>query len=749
MIQLTNIRKTYTMKDHDIHALKDVNLSLDSTGFVFIVGPSGCGKTTLLNIIGGLDHPDEGSLFLNDVHTDDYTESNWNDYRNQSIGFVFQSFYLIPHLSILENVMMPLKLAGFDTEQQIEKAKAALKSVHLESLSHHKPNQLSGGQQQKAAIARALVNEPKIILADEPTGSLDHQSTLEIMTILKEISKDRLVLMVTHHEQLSKSYGDRIITMDDGSIMNDHVMKDEHHSVDKSVSNTLSKMSLSVSFMLSFKNLMKRWYRTLLIILAASIGMLGMTLVIAVAYGFDSFIELRKTETLNAFPIRVERVSAVIPFFDEKYQPNLPLFGEDDVVYPRNIQYEFQTINTLTEDYYDHVKQMDDSLYDSIHYNFGTHHWFGINTSEIHLTDDTFLQLPVDSSYLNTYFDLLEGRLPDDSKNEIVVIVDRYNRMSKDVVEKLGLSTQNSLSFEDFLSLDIKWLPNNAFYEFDGTYFREKDKEDAYQHALSLDIDVVGILRIKEDFSLDLLNAGFYYTKHLGDVMLNAASTSHIVAAQMLTLNSVLDGSSFSSSSEKESFLRELGYGTYPIAYTIYSRSFEDKDVIMSYLKSYNNDIPINDQIEPLDVAGIGLSTMRVAIDATTTILLVFSGISLLISNLMIGIMSYTSVIERTKEIGILRAIGARRKDIGMIFYAEALLIGFFAGVLGIILSYALIPLLNIYLFNITDISSLSKLPFVYALLLILMSTLLTSLFSILPARIASYKDPILCLRNE
>jgi putative ABC transport system permease protein len=750
MITLKNISKIYQMENHSVEALRGVDLFFDQTGFVSIVGPSGCGKTTLLNIIGGLDHPTQGSLMIKETDTKDFKDSDWNSYRNAHVGFVFQSFYLIPHLSILENVMMPLKLAGLSAEEQEIRAVKALQSVKLESFIHHRPNQLSGGQQQRASIARALVNEPDIILADEPTGSLDHQSSVEVMNILKEISATRLVLMVTHNEALSQTYSDRILTMSDGLIISDIRLHEKNTS---SATNTLhlnsSKMSIKTSFMLSLSNLRKRLYRTILIVLAASIGIMGMTLVIAVASGFDHFIELRKTETLNAFPIRVERVSAVVPFFDEMYQPNLPLFSNDDIIYPRNIQYEFQTINTLTPDYYDHVQLMDSSLYDSIYYNFGETHQFAVSNDGVKSVDDVFTELPVNASYLSSYFDLLDGRMPDDSKNEMVVVVDRYNRLSKDLVEKLGFSSSDLLSFDNLLSLEVKWLPNDIFYSFVGMYYQENDLVQTYQDTQSSTIPIVGIIRIKDDFNLDLLNTGFYYTSVLGNQMREDAAASMIVSDQFSTNNSVFGGLTFSTSAEKTSFLRGLGFSTYPIAYTIYSKSFEDKDEIMRYLRLYNAFVDINDQVEPLDIAGIGLSTMRIAIDATTVILLAFSLISLFISNLMIGIMTYTSVIERTKEIGILRAIGARKQDVGVIFYAETLCIGLLSGLLAIILSYVLIPVLNIFLESTTDIPHLSRLPLLYALGLIILSTLLTSISGIIPARIASKKDPILCLRNE
>lgn len=750
MITFTNITKEYHVEEHTIKALQQVTFSLGETGFVSILGPSGCGKTTLLNLMGGLDHPTSGSMTIHGIATENFDEHAWNNYRNRDVGFVFQSFFLIPHLTILENVMLPLKLAGLSPDEQKNRSLEVLKSVGLEHHIHHRPNQLSGGQQQRSAIARALVTEPKMILADEPTGSLDHQASIEIMEILKEISSSRLVVMVSHNQKLSSIYSDRILTMEDGKIVSDEYIHplNEKKSNSNELSITHAKMSFVTAFKLSISNLRKRFYRTLLMVLAASIGVLGMTLVLAVSSGFDRFLELRKTETLNAFPIRVERVSAVVPFFDDKYKPNLPLFSDEQILYPSNIQYEFTTINTLTPEYYTYVKNMDPSIYRHIHYNFGTTQSFlAIHQDSYYLTSDTFDELTVDSSYLNNHFDLLAGKLPDDQKNEAVIVVDRYNRLSKELVQNLGFSGQDEIAFDTLLSLDIKWIPNNFLYQFDGAYYLKKN---TFQDDLInlVDVDIVGVIRIQDKYNLDLLHSGIYYTEHLGNLIRENAKDSDVVQAQMSSSTSVLNGSSLTAQT-KETLLRSLGYGTYPVSYAIYSNTFDHKDDIIHYLRAYNDTVSNLYQIEPLDIAGIGLSTMRIAIDSMTIILIVFSGISLLISNLMIGIMTYTSVIERTKEIGVLRAIGARKKDVGRIFYAETLVVGFFSGLLGVILTYALLPLFNLFLEDLTTIKQIGYLPIYFAFGLVVINTLITSLSGIVPAQIASNKDPISCLRNE
>jgi putative ABC transport system permease protein len=751
MITLKQVSKKYPMKDYVVHALDDVSLSIEDRGFVSIVGPSGCGKTTLLNLLGGLDHPSSGSITLDDIDTNDYDDSQWNSYRNQQVGFVFQSFYLIPHLNILENVMLPLKLAGKSIHEQQQRAAKLLEKVGLKDKLIHLPSQLSGGQQQRVAIARALVLEPKIILADEPTGSLDQRTSLEIMELLQEISQTRLVLMVTHHTALARQYANRMVFIEDGKIVDDQLIKPLN---DVSVSPRehvleQSKMSFVTACRLSYLNLKKRLYRTLLMVLAASIGIMGMTLVLAVASGFDQFLSLRKSETLNAFPIRVEKIGVVVPFFDEKYQPNLPAFAEDSVAYPRNIQYEFQTMNTLTPEYYAHVQGLDQHLYTHIHYDFGTKQHFGLwNDGVFYQPESVIQELEINFTYLNENFDLLSGSFPQDDQMEAVIVLDRYNRLSKDIAQSLGYTGDSPISFTSLLGLDLKWLPNDLVYTPSGTVFMKKPLVNVMNDPESSKIPVVGVVRIKEKFNLDYLRSGLYYNEFTGQMLRENAAQSLIVEAQLLSQTSVLDGSSLSHT-QRENLLRDLGYAAYPIGYTIYSSNFDHKDLIMSYLRSYNDQVSINEAIEPLDIAGIGLSTMRVAIDSMTIILLVFSGISLLISNLMIGIMTYTSVIERTKEIGILRSIGARKRDVGYIFYAETLFIGFFSGVFGVVMSYSLMPLLNLFLKQITSIPSLTRLHPLLGIGLILMSTLLTSLSGIIPAHIASNKDPILCLRNE
>jgi|GEM_PF-339353 len=751
MIELLHLHKHYPMDGHTVHALNDLTLSLPKKGFVFIVGPSGCGKTTLLNVIGGLDHPTSGQVIVDGVDTKNYDDKMWNVYRNRRVGFVFQSFYLIPHLTILENVMLPMQLAGIPDDVQHEKAFELLMKLGLSEFLLHKPNQLSGGQQQRAAIARALIMEPDMILADEPTGSLDHQSTDDIMHLLKEISQERLVLMVTHHQKLAEIYHDRLVTIEDGYVASDTKRSVDQAEVIKHMDSKkdVTRMSWWTSLQLSYRNLFKRFYRTLLMVLASSLGIMGITLVLGVASGFDRYLELRKTETLNAFPIRVEKMSVVIPFFDEKYQPNLPVFSDVGVAYPRNIQYEFQTVNTLTEDYYEHVLGMDSSTYNHIHYDFDIQQQFAvINNGTIYDPLSVIQELDVNKTYIETNFDLLHGRLPEDENMEAIVIVDRYNRLAKDVAQSIGFSGDVPINFAELTQLSLLWIPNDIIYAYNGTYYSKRVLNTVINEDEVLPISIVGVFRIKEKFNLDYLRTGVYYMEHVGTMMREDAQSSSIVHAQKMSQSSVLDGSLLSTL-QHENILRDLGYATYPTSYTIYSASFEQKDTIMRYLRSYNDTVSINDAVEPLDIAGIGLSTMRIAIDSTTVILLVFSFLSLVISNLMIGIMTYTSVIERTKEIGILRAIGARQEDVGHIFYAETCIVGFFSGLIGVLLGYAFMPLINIILAGLTTIPNVSYLHPLFGISLILLSTLFTSLAGIIPARIASNKDPMLCLRNE
>ena len=750
MIKLLNVYKEYITEDEKITALSDINLDLEVSGFVSIVGPSGCGKTTLLNMIGGLDQPTSGDLYFNNQNTKSYADPDWDTYRNQKIGFVFQHYYLIPHLNIISNIALPLSIAGYSQEESMVRAKEILITVGLKDKLYKKPNQLSGGQQQRASIARALINNPKIILADEPTGSLDYESSLEIMELLKHISKDRLVVMVTHNMKLASDYSNQIITLDSGILVDKKL--NLPISTSKLKDNTdekSSKMSFMTSFKLSFLNLVKRRFRTILTSLAASIGVIGITLVLAVAFGYNRFVESRKTETLNAFPIQVDRISLVVPLFDESYRPNLNAFPDDEIAYPRNIQYEFQTINTLTPAYFEYVKNMNPEIYEHVHYNYKIQSNFVIDNDGVIVDPGTIIkELDVSEAYISENFEIIKGKMIDLDSFEAVITLDRYNRLSKDIAQSLGFNGDDPISFDELLGLKLKWIPNDVMYTFNGATYSKNLIEDVYDSNEAIEIEIVGIVRIQEKFNIDYLRTGVFYSTHLASHILSDSKNSDIVVSQLSSNTNVIDNTVLTQTT-KDTALRNLGYGTYPLAYVFYSKTFSDKDLIMDYLKAYNDTVSINQAIEPLDLAGIGLATMRSAIDSVTVILIVFSGIALLISNLMIGIMTYTSVIERTKEIGILRSIGARKKDIGNIFYSETLMIGIFSGTLGIVLSYLLIPLLNIMLKSMTLIDNLAYLFFPYALLLVLINILLTSLSGIIPAHIASNKDPILCLRNE
>ncbi len=749
MILIQDVTKIYTTYGDHVEALKNITLELPKTGFLCIVGPSGCGKTTLLNLLGGLDQPSSGTIYLSGVDTQNFDDASWNAYRNQEVGFVFQNYFLIPHLNILKNIELPLAIAGYSKEKRTEIAKEQIHLLGIDSKAYKKPQHLSGGQQQKAAIARALVLNPKIILADEPTGSLDHDAAINIMEILKEISRKRLVVMVTHQLELAKKYATRIIEMKDGTIIHDENNPIEQEKQIKKLALKPAHMKFSTSFFLSFHNLIQRKYRTLLTTLSASIGIMGMLLVLSVAFGFNRYIESRKQETLNAFPIKIERISFVVPFFDKNYIPNLPVFPDDDIIYPRNIQYEFQTINTLTATYYTHVLSMDPNLYDYIHYDFRLKSNFAVENQGIYTDPQDYIkQVEVNHDYMMKNFDILKGHIPEDTALSALLVLDRYNRLSKDIAQALGFSGDDPIGFDELMDLSIKWIPNQVMYTKVGSLYQKNLLSSVISDPLVLSIPIAGIVRIKDTFELDYLKSGIYYTTGVTDMILADSLASNIVSDQISSNQSVLDGQPLNIA-QKDTLLRNIGYATYPQAYAIYSSSFEDKDRIVRYLKSYNDTVSINQAIEPLDLAGIGLATMRTAIDSTTLILIVFSGISLLISNLMIGIMTYTSVIERTKEIGMLRAIGARKKDVRNIFYSETLMIGFASGVIAIIFAYLLMPLLNLLLEDITTIPKMTYLNFIIALFMLLVSMALTGLSGIIPAHIASKKDPITALKND
>lgn len=751
MIELKHISKSYLTKDETVQALKDVSLELPDRGLISIIGPSGCGKTTLLNILGGLDHPDDGHMFVHDINTHTFKALDWDRYRNNSVGFVFQHYHLMAHLNVLQNLELPLLIGDrYDADARRRLVQKVLELVGLSDKLFKHPHQLSGGQQQKIAIARALIKNPDILIADEPTGSLDEASSKDVLALLKEISKTKLVVVVTHQVDLAKTYSDQIIHLAYGAIERVDTIKDlpsETSANELDMHGHIGMPYLSI-VKLSILNLWMQRFKVLLLGLIASIGMMGIGLVVATSYGFDDYIETQKEATLNSFPIRVDAFSLVVPMVNERFQPNMPILPDVDLVYPRNLQYEFVSTNQLTESYYTHVQGIDPGLVDHIFYDFRLNPGFVYRYDNIYGRLDLGIgELDMSEAYVQANYDIVSGRMFD-APFELIVVLDRYQRIGKDLMMTLGFDGNQAISFDELLALDIKYIPNDILYIDNGTQYQQAALDVSHQSNSAISMPVVGIVRLNNPELFDLIKPGLYYRTDTTEAILESASNSAIVIDQIASSQHVMTLESLNSS-QKDNFLRRLGYATFPIAYTIIPKDFDDKDAIMDYLIAYNETVDTFDAIEPLDLAGIGLATVRQGLDAITFILYIFAGISLIISNVMIGMMTYQSVLKRQREIGVLKSMGMRRLDIGRLFYSESIIIGLLSSMIAIGLVFAILPLLNHVIFNLTGLEQIAHLNVTLVLMILLVHLMFSSITGWIPAQLASKKDPVVCLRVE
>lgn len=791
-LRLTDITKTYRGGEN-VQVLKGISLEFRENELVSILGPSGCGKTTLLNIVGGLDRYDSGDLLLGDLSTKKFKDSDWDAFRNCSIGFVFQNYNLIAHQTVLQNVEIALTLSGISSSEAKQRAKEALKSVGLESQMKKKPNQLSGGQMQRVAIARAIVNNPDIILADEPTGALDSHTSVQVMEILKEISKTKLVIMVTHNGELAEKYSSRVIHLLDGEVQSDSnpIFKDgttvkinEVSQVsDKKLKLKKTSMSLMTAASLSFKNLLTKRGRTIITSIAGSIGIIGVALVLALSTGLTSYMNKMQSDTLSGFPITISKGVQVIQMGPGSDNGNGSMlndsdeegkFTNDNIIYSvDNTKNTKQHTNVLTQDFCDYVSKIQSALPDSVNavsYSRGV----GINllakggdSVVKYATTSTGAQrnsklywqeMPDNQDSILSMYDLIgEGsRLPA-SKNEVAIVVDEYNKLDAAFFEKMGISTTDSnFKLTDFIGKAIlKVVPNNGFYTKDSdglfTAASASQYDDLYTNADGEQLTITGILRIKESSSQasGYLSSGLVYTTALTDYILNNAQKSEISIAQSGSDKDVLLNVPFINDAAKEQSLINLGIDTKPTAISIYPKDFNGKDAIKQYLDKYNENKSQDDQVVYSDLAETIGSAVGTMIDTVSYVLIGFAAISLLVSTIMIGIITYVSVLERTKEIGILRSVGARKKDISRLFNAETLIIGFAAGTLGICVSYLLTIPINIMISKLVDIDGIAQLSPVHALILILGSMMLTLIAGLFPSRMAAKKDPVVALRTE
>lgn len=797
-LKLTDITKTYHGAE-TVQALKGVSLEFRENEFVSILGPSGCGKTTLLNIIGGLDRYDSGDLNIGGLSTKDFKDADWDAYRNRSIGFVFQNYNLITHQTVLQNVEIAMTLSGVSAVERRRRAKEALESVGLGDQMRKKPNQMSGGQMQRVAIARALVNNPDIILADEPTGALDSQTSVQVMEILKKISAAKLVIMVTHNGEIAEKYSSRIIRMLDGEIHSDSnpIFKDggdkpnakkHEHIIDKK---TLKKTSMSIitASTLSFKNLITKKGRTIITSFAGSIGIIGVALVLALSTGLSGYMTQMQIESLAGMPITVNETPLSIergggngdnPLLSRA--DNTGKFTDENVLIRHDIQANIiEHRNVLTEEYFDYIGKIQTELPEAVSMvNYtraveinllakGEDSIVKFETSSKTFSngggmgamlggDLYWMEMEDNEELILSLYDLIgEGSSFPTKKNEIAIVVDEYNRIDKAFFEKLGMfSETDNYELTDFIGQTIlKVITNDAYYTMneDGLFVPAAASQYGalYENGDGVELTITGILRIKENAAslTNYLSSGIVYTTDLTDFIIENAVQSKIASAQKDSDIDVILNTPFADESNKRARLLSLGADTAPIGINIYPRDFAGKDTIKDYLDAYNVGRTETEQIVYSDIAQMMESMFGTMLNTISLVLIGFSAVSLLVSTIMIAIITYVSVLERTKEIGILRSVGARKKDISRVFNAEAIIVGLTAGLLGIGISYLLTIPINLIVSSLVGIGSIANLTLAHAGLLVLGSMTLTLIAGFIPSKMAAKKDPVEALRTE
>lgn len=779
MLELKNIKKSYKTGEFVQHALKGVSLTFDRNEFVCILGASGSGKTTLLNIIGGLDRYDSGDLIINNMSTKKFNDNLWDAYRNNCVGFIFQSYNLIGHLSVLENVEMSLTLSGVKNKK--EKALNALDRVGLKDHAYKKPNQLSGGQMQRVAIARAIVNDPEVILADEPTGALDTKTSKQIMELIKEISKEKLVIMVTHNPDLAKKYATRIIEVKDGEVISDSLPKEKYKDKNN-IEIKKTKMSFLTALKLSFNNIRTKKGRTFLTAFASSIGIIGISIILSLSNGFDKQVDIYQKNTLSNFPITISKSTMSM---DEKQMeemmgsmmPGKGDYPKDKVIYSFDINsYNMLHTNNITKEYIEYIEKLDDSLISGISFTRATNlNLLVKNGEDVKSVSTSELNMGVipkeldKEDFMMEAFDLLDGEYPKDI-TDIVLVVDSKNRVDTKILKALGLRDKDKIDFKEVLGKEIKLVFNNQYYtKYMNMFIPNTNLDDVYYNKENLTLKIVGIVRNKEDNYLGQIatsmnslgnitdtssmmssnNIGsILYKNDLVEKVISVNSSSDIVLSQSKSDNSVFTGEKLDSDS-KDNMLLYLGSKDEPFMINIYPKDFESKDKIIEYLDKYNIDKNDENKIVYNDLASTFISFGSKIMDAITVVLIAFSAVSLVVSSIMIGIITYISVLERTKEIGVLRSLGARKKDVSRVFNAETFIVGVLSGLIGVLIARLLIIPVNIILKDLTGLSNVAILDPLHALLLIVISTALTLIGGAIPANMASKKDPVIALRTE
>lgn len=932
MLRLTDIKKDYPVADGHVNALKGVSISFRKNEFVSILGASGCGKTTLLNIIGGLDKYTSGDLIINGVSTKEFGDKDWDTYRNHSIGFIFQSYHLIPHQSVLQNVELALTISGISKEERRKRAIDALDKVGLKDRIHQKPNQLSGGQAQRVAIARALINDPEIVLADEPTGALDSVTSVQIMELLKEISKDRLVIMVTHNPELAEQYSTRIIRLKDGEVIDDS----KPYSAEEEIAETSQKeepkvnkgkkksaMSVGMAFMLSLKNLLSKAKRTTMVAFAGSIGIIGVSMVLAISAGVSSYIDEMQNDMLSGYPLQVTETAIDFnALMDTASGKKVEINKLDDKIYVDSLLETLMsfnnstTTNVITENYKKYVDAMPKEYYNALVYGYGfdmsnyiytdftytkadgTKQTDNASVTAIRAiysavlkkqpdyadyadminTVNTFAQIPNNYEYILSQYDILasyngktqeltEAEIKDifNNKDSLIMVVShnafsdlnfgQYGYMTQDeflnfaykaqggeydqsVIDKYnGIYNSETGEWDENLqgtdfsffigenAHSFKWYPNDAVYsqywpvleeipresdtgeKYTISPFKYNPYSDNFAETDAIDMKVKVILQKKKDISYGCLNSGLYYTEELTEHLLTTSANSKIskyidgrdddstgvinfafnysypdpddskiihdangisiiMNLPTMSMTTMMMGSSIDMYKVP---LNLVGGTRIPKTFNVYPTDFKTKDNITAYLDKWNdgcekgtfsftdadgNTVTVEgltkgDIIKYTDTVGLIIFMVDTMIDMITIALIAFTALSLVVSTVMVGIITYVSVVERIKEIGILRAVGARKKDIKRLFNAETFIIGFAAGVVGIVVTYLLSLIINVIVGSLAGVYTIAALPVWQALIMIAVSVVLTLISGLIPAASAAKKDPVVALRTE
>lgn len=847
MLQLKNIKKNYESGEEIVKALKGINIEFRESEFVAILGPSGCGKTTLLNIIGGLDHYTSGDLIIDGISTKKYKDRDWDTYRNHRIGFVFQNYNLITHQSVLSNVELALTLSGVDKKTRRKKAIEVLEKVGLKDQMYKKPNQMSGGQMQRVAIARALVNDPDILLADEPTGALDTKTSIQIMEILKEISKDRLIIMVTHNPDLAEKYATRTINLLDGEITSDSRAYNSKKEIkEKKETGKKTSMSFMTAMNLSLNNLMTKKGRTILTAFAGSIGIIGIALILAISNGVQEYINNVEEETLTSYPLSVQEETVEIADFISSMQPSSDTEEhEEGKIYSNDVMSEMMATASASvesnnlEAFKSYIESDDTNIKDytsaiSYSYNLNLQIYKDDNEEIIQVNPNTVLDElgmsmnEMQSAFMSTdvfsemfdsqemneqMYDLVAGSWPDEY-NEVVLVVDENNEISDFTLYALGLKDQSELSemyqnivngtpfeveqtsydMDDLVGMKFKFVLNSDYYELENGIWVDKRNNDDYMKELldnAEELVITGIIRPNEESIIASTAGGVMYLKDLKEYVINKINESEIAQAQLKNPDiNVFTGQEFSDEEfdistltpEQMAYLQSLSptemaevIATYeeqagatyedvlnkigvidldkPTAINIYPKDFDSKDEIVNIINNYNDEQRDNGYDENVinytDIVGVMMSGVSTIVDVISYVLMAFVSISLIVSSIMIGIITYISVLERTKEIGILRAIGASKKDISRVFNAETFIEGLTAGVMGILITLLLTIPINIIIKNLAGISNIAVLPVGGAIILVIISVLLTTIAGLIPSRMASKKDPVEALRVD